>query len=147
MLAQPVRHGVGLTVAEQVDGPAGLDVDQDGAVVPAAAEREVVDPHDRQGPACGSGSAMTRRSMLDRPAVRPSAAASRAPARPARASAIAVSARASGGVRRERREVRPLDLLGERAARQPGVAQKNRRTISRIRTRLPPIAASASRRW
>ena len=50
---------------------------------------------------------MTSRSMLDRPAVRSSTAASRAPARPARASAIPASIRPSGGVRRARREVSP----------------------------------------
>jgi hypothetical protein len=48
MLLQPVRDCVSLPVAEQVNGPAGLDVDEDGAVVPAAAEREVVDTEDRQ---------------------------------------------------------------------------------------------------
>src|SRR5579863_5579253 len=37
MLLQPVRDGARLAVAEQVNGPAGLDVDEDGAVVPAAA--------------------------------------------------------------------------------------------------------------
>ena len=36
MFLQPVRDGARLAVAEQVNGPAGLDVDEDGAVVPAA---------------------------------------------------------------------------------------------------------------
>jgi len=40
MFLQPVRDGGRLAVAEQVNGPAGFDVDEDGAVVPAAAERE-----------------------------------------------------------------------------------------------------------
>jgi hypothetical protein len=89
---------------------------------------------------------MTSRSMLDLPAVRPSAPASRAPARPARASAIEASVRASGGVRRERREVRPSTCSAKVTAGQSRLPQKNRRTPSRIRTRRPPIAASASRR-
>jgi hypothetical protein len=42
MFLQPVRDGGRLAVAEQVNGPAGLGVDEDGAVVPAAAEREIV---------------------------------------------------------------------------------------------------------
>ena len=44
-----------LAVAEQVNGPAGVDVDEDRAVVPAAAEREVVDSHDRHGAGFGVG--------------------------------------------------------------------------------------------
>jgi hypothetical protein len=52
---QPVRDGIGLAVAEQVNGPAGLHVDDDGAVVPAPPEREVVDPDDRQGAGFGVG--------------------------------------------------------------------------------------------
>ena len=55
MFLQPVRDGGGLTVAEQVNGPSGLDVDDDGAVVPAAPEREVIDPHDGQGTGLGIG--------------------------------------------------------------------------------------------
>ena len=55
MFLQPVRDGGGLTVAEQVNGPSGLDVDDDGAVVPAASEREVIDPHDGQGTGLGIG--------------------------------------------------------------------------------------------
>jgi hypothetical protein len=89
---------------------------------------------------------MTSRSMLDRPAVRSSAPASRVPARPARASAIAVSVRASGGVRRARREVSPSTCSAKVTAAQPGLPQKNRRTASRIVTGWPPAGASASRR-
>jgi len=84
--------------------------------------------------------------MLDLPAVRSSPAASRAPARPARASAIAVSVRASGGVRRARREVSPPTCSANVTAAQSGFPQKNRRTASRIVTGWPPTGASASRR-
>ena len=42
MPAQPGRQGIGLPVREQVNGPPGLHVDQDRAVGPAAAEREVI---------------------------------------------------------------------------------------------------------
>jgi hypothetical protein len=89
---------------------------------------------------------MTSRSMLDLPAVRPSAPASRAPARPARASAIAVSARARGRVRRARREVSPPTCSANVTAAQSGLPQKNRRTASRIVTGWPPAGSSASRR-
>jgi hypothetical protein len=47
MLAQPAGEGVRLAVAQQIHRLAGLRVDQHGAVVPAAAEREVIDPEDR----------------------------------------------------------------------------------------------------
>jgi hypothetical protein len=42
--AQPFGQRFRLAVAEQVNRPAGLGVDEHGAVVAAAAEREVVDP-------------------------------------------------------------------------------------------------------
>jgi hypothetical protein len=88
---------------------------------------------------------MIRRSMLDRPASSPSRGASRAPARPASASATAVSISASGGVRRAYRTVRPSTCSANVVTGQSGAGQKNRRTASRITTGLPPIA-SASRR-
>jgi hypothetical protein len=90
---------------------------------------------------------MISRSRPDRLATRPSSAASRAPARPARASAIPVSVRASGGVRRARRAVSPSICSANVTAGQSGLAQKNRRTASRITTRWPPTGASARRRW
>ena len=57
------------------------------------------------------------------------------------------SARASGGVFRDRREVRPPACSAKVRARQPGFTQKSRRIRNRIRTRRPPIAASDNRRW
>jgi hypothetical protein len=89
---------------------------------------------------------MIRRSMPVRPASSPSKAASRAPARPASASATAVSISASAGVRRAYRTVRPWTCSANVITGQSGAGQKNRRTVSRISTGLPPIAASASRR-
>ena len=83
--------------------------------------------------------------MQVRPAVMPSAAASRAPARPASAAATAPSAAPSGGVRRAYRVVRPSTCSANVLRSQPGAWQKNRRTVSRIITLRPPIAASASR--
>ena len=47
----------------------------------------------------------------------------------------------------DRLEVRPLTCSAKVRAGQSGLPQKNRRARSRIRTRRPPIAASASRRW
>jgi putative transposase len=43
VLLQPLGEGGRFAVAEQVNGLTGLGVDQDGPVVPAAAEREVID--------------------------------------------------------------------------------------------------------
>ena len=43
VLLQPLRECGRLAVAQQVHGLAGLRVDQDGAVIPAAAEREIID--------------------------------------------------------------------------------------------------------
>jgi hypothetical protein len=84
--------------------------------------------------------------MQVRPAVMPGAAASRDPARPASAAATAPSAALSGGVRRAYRVVRPSTCSANVRFPQLGASQKNRRTVSRIITRRPPIAASASRR-
>jgi len=98
------------------------------------------------GPPGGPGSAITRRSRLDRPASMPSNPDSLAPARPASATATAPSIAASGGVRRAYREVRPSTCSANVVTGQSGLPQKNRRTASRISTRRPPIAASASRR-
>jgi hypothetical protein len=89
---------------------------------------------------------MTSRSKVDRLTAAPSAAARRAPARPASATATTPSIAASSGVRRAYREVRPSNCSANVAARQSGASQKNRRTISRIITGRPPAAASASRR-
>ena len=102
-------------------------------------------PSTRTVPAGGSGSAISSRSMQVRPAVIPSAAASRDPARPASAAATAPSDPASSGVRRAYRKVSPSTCSANVVRSQPGTAQKNRRTASRITTRRPPIAASASR--
>ena len=55
VLAQPVCEGIRLAVAQQVHRLAGLRVDQDGSVVPAAAEREIIDPQGLHGPGLGVG--------------------------------------------------------------------------------------------
>jgi hypothetical protein len=51
-----------------------------------------------------------------------------------------------GDWRRAYRTVRPSTCSANVATGQPGAGQENRRTVSRISTGLPPIAASASRR-
>jgi hypothetical protein len=43
MRLQPFLQRFRLAVAQQVHRPAGFGVDQHGAVVPAAAEREIID--------------------------------------------------------------------------------------------------------
>ena len=55
MFLQPVGEGFGFAVAQQVNGPSGLDVDQDGAVVAAPAEREVIHAQDGHGAGSGVG--------------------------------------------------------------------------------------------
>ena len=48
LLVEPVGEGVGRVVGQHVDGAMGIHVDQDGAVAPATAERELVDPQHRR---------------------------------------------------------------------------------------------------
>jgi hypothetical protein len=46
---EPVRQGLGVAALDQVERRAGLDVDEQRAVVLAAPDREVVDPeHPRE---------------------------------------------------------------------------------------------------
>jgi hypothetical protein len=117
-------------------------------VVPLA-QREVIDAEDRGAAAAsGTGTAMTSRIIEARPgAAPPRAAASRAPARPPSATAIAVSAARAGGVRREYREARPSGCSANVSAGQSGSWQKSRRAVSRISTSRPPAGTSRSHRW
>jgi hypothetical protein len=87
MGTEPVPKGARLPVREQVDGPPGLDVDQDRAVDAAAAEREVVDPeHADRPPAAGlagpSAAAACRSGQRSSPARRPAAPRPGRPAPP-----------------------------------------------------------------
>ena len=50
VIAQPVGQRRGLAVGQQIDRAAGVDVDQDGAVVMTPAQREVIDAKHRQPP-------------------------------------------------------------------------------------------------
>jgi hypothetical protein len=103
MGGQPVRERLGVAAFDEVERGAGLDVDEQRAVVLAAPDREVIDPghprgrglrvrdgHDQpQQDLPGRGDAGTLRL-----------AASRDPARPASATAIRPSIPASSGVLR-----------------------------------------------
>jgi hypothetical protein len=102
-------------------------------------------PATRGAGAAGSGAAMTSRSSTCRLAGMPRIAASRDPARPASATATSCSMRPSGGAFRPQGTVRPSTCSANVRRLQLPAAQKNRRTFSRITTRRPPIAASASR--
>jgi hypothetical protein len=145
MGGQPVRERLGVPAFQQVKRRAGLAVDDDRAVVLPAPDGEVIDPgHPRAG-AAGSGAAMTSRTRTCLLAGMPRIAASRDPARPASATAMSCSARPSGGVLRPQGTVRPWTCSANVLRLQPGAGQKNRRTASRITTRRPPMAASASR--
>ena len=100
MLAKPDRERLCLSVFQQVDGPVGGHVYQHGAVDPAAAEREIVHTQHGHLPDLGSGSARSSRSSVSWLAGSPNVEASRAPARPASASATCSSSVRSSGVRR-----------------------------------------------
>ncbi len=90
---------------------------------------------------------MTSRIIVCPPgAAMPSAAASRAPARPHSAAATAASAAASGGVRRANREASPSTCPANVTSGQPGSRHRNRRAASRITTGRPPAGTSRSRR-
>ena len=46
MISQPGGNGLGVAIGQQVDGPVALQIDDDGAVAPAAAPGPVVDAND-----------------------------------------------------------------------------------------------------
>ncbi len=102
-------------------------------------------PTTRGSGATGSGAAMTSRSSTCRLAGAPTIAASRDAARPASATAMSRSTPASRAVFRAYRVVRPVTCSANVLRLHSGQAQKNRRAVSRIITRRPPMAASASR--
>src|SRR6266542_3549914 len=97
---QPLGQRRGLAAGEQFDRCAGLAVGQPRAVALATLDREVVHAENPRVAAGGSGSAMSSRSRLERLVVALSALVSRAPARPARATAMASSIAVNPGVRR-----------------------------------------------
>jgi hypothetical protein len=98
-------------------------------------------------PGCGSGSPRSRFSSVSRPAGIPSVPASRAPARPASATAIAVNAERSGGLYRACGVVNPGTCSANVRRQQPGASQMNRRTVNRIDTGVATSGASRSTCW
>ncbi|MFD8463326.1 hypothetical protein [Streptomyces antimycoticus] len=89
LVGQPAGQGRCLVVGQQVDGSAGLDVDQRAAVDVALAQGEIVDAEDARGLRRGSGRAWISRSGgVGRLTAALRTAARRAPARPAGVSAI-----------------------------------------------------------
>jgi hypothetical protein len=84
--------------------------------------------------------------MVDRLALAGSCPASRAPARPASATATCSSIPRSNGVRRPYRTVRPGTCSANVRRWHAWWLQNSRRTDSTITTRRPPKARSASRR-
>jgi hypothetical protein len=72
--------------------------------------------------------------------------AKRAPARPVSARPIPVGIRRSFSLRVTSGES-SLGLLDEGPAPQPGLSQKTRRTLNKIRTSHPTIGASVNVRW
>lgn len=82
---EPDRQAGCLPVGQQVDGAAGLDVDEDGAVMAALAGGVLVNADHTRAATSGSGRASTSRSTVLRLTGAPRTRAMRAPARPARA--------------------------------------------------------------
>ncbi len=72
----------------------------------------------------------------------PSDRASRAPARPAAATAIAVNAARNGGLDRECGVVSPSICSTKVTRTHDGSRHVNRRTVTRITTRTPPSGVS-----
>jgi hypothetical protein len=77
----------------------------------------------------------------------PNAPASRAPPRPASATAIAVNAQRSGGLYRACGVVKPGTCSAKVRRAQAGTSQINRRTVNRITTAVPASGQSRSVRW
>ncbi len=84
---------------------------------------------------------------MSRPTVMPSAPASRAPARPASATAIAVNAERGGGLYRTCGVVNPGTCSTNVRRWHPAASQTNRRTVSLIVTGIPASGPSRSSRW
>ena len=84
---------------------------------------------------------------MSRPAVMPSARASRTPARPASATATAVNADRSGGEYRACGVVNPGTCSTKVRRTHCATSQTNRRTVSRITTGVPASGASSNCRW
>jgi len=84
-----------------------VQVDQHRAVVVSAAQGELIDPSTVTRPTGGSGNPRISRNSVDRLTAMPNVAASRDPARPARANATATSAACRPTLRRACRSVNP----------------------------------------
>ena len=147
VLLQPLGEGARLAVAQQVYGLSGLGVDQDGPVVAAAAEREVIDPEhgDRPGLRVGqrhhqpqhAGPARRQAERACQPRPGPAGQGQRDPGQRPR------QRRGAPGAPRGK----PGDLLGEGdrgavrvPAEEPAYRQTNDdRLAARRRVRQPPL--------
>ncbi len=97
-------------------------------------------------PTSGSDRALTSRRSASLPMMRPTADASRDPARPARAGPICVSSPRRSGVQRLCGVVSPTICSTKVTAGQPGFSQRKRRTHNSVTTPVPPTATSLSLR-
>ena len=100
MLTQPGFGHIGGAAGQYVDALAGLGVDEHGGVTAVAARREVVDPEHRGHRRPGQGIASKARTAVCRETAVPSAASTRAPARPANSRTTALTCPFSRRVRR-----------------------------------------------
>jgi hypothetical protein len=116
------------------------------AVVPAAAEREIVQSEHPHRLGLGIGKCHDQSQHAGPPGGKAQHGSQPRPGPAGQRQRDPGSAPRSTGVRRARREVRPSICSANVTAGQTGLLQKNRRTVSRISTRCPATGASASRR-
>ena len=100
MLAQPGLHDVGGAAGQHIDALAGLGVDEHGGVARLRRSAKSSIPSTRGTVTAGSGIASSTRSAVCRETAMPSAASSRAPARPANSRTTALTCPFSRQVRR-----------------------------------------------
>lgn len=129
-MGEPGRQARCLPVGQQVDRAAGLDVDENGAVVAALRVAYSSTRTTRGAGTSGSGRASTRRRTVLRLTQTPSAELRRAPARPARARPTAASVARSRSVRWPCRRVRPGICSTKVRRVHSEFRQANRRTLS-----------------
>jgi hypothetical protein len=130
---QPSAEGLRGPLRQHVDRPAGLDVDQDGAVDVPLRSAKSSTPSTSGVWSSGSAARMSRISV-ERLTAQASLPVSREPARPPRASATACSTACSWQVRRPWRVVRPGTCSANVALLHLPLPQKNRRTCRSIST-------------
>lgn len=147
MFTQSGGEGLGGRVREHVHDAAGLDVNEDGPVGAAPAERELVDAQNPRRPFWHFGRFQQPRRRV-RPAAMLSLWHSRSPARPPSSVATARSHCLSPTLERTWRSLSPGTCSTKVVRRHLARSRKKRRTRRRIANFLPASGRSASvRQW